>query len=252
MGMPLGYQPDRWGQEFGELDAPAWAKPFAASVKPPLKTRPKRLWEVIPNDPNYQRYIPIDYRLDATRLVGGLAQDLQRGKSAHFWAELADWGLTTAEISELLSAPAALVAGVFSPLLGAASSFLALGAGYHEAWMKIAEDQAASGYSRGAVMGADRRSPSLVRQYFGNLHFHYPGNGQGDRVAKATHDAGLVTGYLHGRALRQNQRTIFWRDLGRRMTEQSHRGPQSQWRSRDWSDWYTATAAVFRRYHLTA
>ena len=217
MSVPLRYQhgPGRWGREFGEREAPL---PMARRMMPP---RPKRLWEVIPDDPNYQKYIPIDYRLDATRLVGGLAEDLKRGQGAEVWTELADWGLTAAEIFKLASEPALLVAGILSPLLGLASSFLALGAGYQEAWAKIAEDKAASGYSRGALMGANRRSPSLVRQYFGNLRFPYPGNEHGAKVAKATHDAGLITGYLHGRALRQNQRTIFWRDLGRRMGDQS-------------------------------
>jgi hypothetical protein len=238
-----------WGQEFGGLDAPGLVKPF---VQAAVRARPKRLWEVIPDDPDYQKYIPINYRLDATRLVGGLAQDLQRGKSAHFWVELTEWGLNTAEIFELLSATGSLVAGLLGPFLGTAASFLALGAGYQEAWEKIAEEKAASGYSRGAVMGANKRSPGLLREYYGHLTFSYPGNEHGARVAKVTHNAGLVTGYLHGRALRQNQRVIFWHDLGRRMPDQSHRGPQSQWRQQDWSEWYGEAAAAFRRDHLTA
>jgi hypothetical protein len=96
------------------------------------------------------------------------------------------------------------------------------------------------------------RPSSLVREYFGNLVFTNTFYQEGANVAKASHDAGLVTGYLHGRALRQNQRTIFWHDLGYRMGDQSYRGPQSQWSSQDWSFWYTDAAGYFRRYHLTA
>ncbi len=129
MSMPSRYHADPWGHEFGELDVPSWVKPF---VQAAVRARPKRLWEVIPDDPNYQKYIPINYRLDATRLVG-LAQDLQRGKSAHIWVELTEWGRS--------------------------------------------------------------RSPNA---------------------------------------------------------RQSHRGPQSQWRPRDWSEWYGEAAVAFRRNHLTA
>lgn len=231
------YQADPWGWELGELEAAG----------------PKRLWEVIPDDPDYQKYIPIEYRLDATQLVGGLAEDLRQGQSAHVWVELADWGLTGAEIFELVSATSALALAMSlaGPLLGLAASFLAIGAGYQEAAAEIAADSSASGYSHGAVMGADKCPPSLVRDYFGNLSFSNTFYQEGADVAKVSHNAGLITGYLHGRALRQNQRVIFWRDLGRRMGDQSYRGPQSQWSSRDWNYWYIDAGAVFRRDHLT-
>ena len=62
--------------------------------------------------------------------------------------------------------------------------------------------------------------------------------------------AGLVAGYVQGRLLTQNQRVILWRDLGRRMGDQSYRGPAKQWGQRQWRDWYTDLAAVFRGYHL--
>jgi hypothetical protein len=248
MSMRFGYRPDPWGGEFEELFAPVWAEAAVDTA------HPQRLWEVIPNDPDYRKYIPIDYRLDATQLVGGLAEDLQHGQSAHVWVELADWGITGTEIFELISATSALALGMSlaSPLLGLVASFLAIGAGYQEASAEIAKDSSASGYSRGAVMGADGRPSSLVREYFGNLVFTNTFYQEGANVAKASHDAGLVTGYLHGRALRQNQRTIFWHDLGYRMGDQSYRGPPSQWSSQDWSFWYTDAAGYFRRYHLTA
>jgi hypothetical protein len=142
--------------------------------------------------------------------------------------------------------------GLASPAFALAASFAVLGVGYQEAWEEIADKSSASGYARGVVMGADRRSSRLVREYFGNFSFSNPVDEHASKVEKASHDVGLIVGHLHGRVLRQNQCTIFWHDLGRRMGDQSYRGPTSQWSSKDWRDWYTDAAAVFRRDHLTA
>ena len=64
-------------------------------------------------------------------------------------------------------------------------------------------------------MGANRRSVSLLREFYGNF---YPPPDQylrgGEKVAKANHDVGLAAGYLHGRVLTENQKTIFFHDLG--------------------------------------
>jgi hypothetical protein len=248
MSTPLGYHADPWGRTFGELEEFWPPVPKAGWLG---KVRPRSLWEVIPNDPDYRKYIPIEYRLNAKDIVGYLAQDLQKGKSAHTWVELAHLGLTVAEIAAETSALVAGLAIAGGPL-AAAATFIALGLPYQQAAEEIAKKSSASGYSRGVVMGAAKRSPRLVREYFGNLTFRMPGFEENAKVAKANHHAGLVAGYLHGRALTKNQHAIFWRDLGHRMGDQSKRGPQSQWRSKDWSDWYTDTAAAFRRDHLTA
>jgi hypothetical protein len=243
MSTPLGYHADPWSRTSGELEA--WRP-----IKAARPVRPKSLREAIPDDRDYRKYIPIEYRLDAKSIVGYLAQDLHRGKSAHTWVELSHLGLGTAEV---IAHTSALIGGL--SLLGAplslVANFLALGAPYQGAAEKIAKSSSASGYSRGVVMGADERSSRLVREYFGNLRFRY-NFAAGDKVAKANHDTGLVAGYLDGRLLTQNQRAIFWRDLGHRAGDQSYRGPRSQWNSRDWVTWYTSIAAVFRRDHLTA
>ena len=245
MSTPFRYHADPSGQNLGELEGPSWMEAARQQL------RPKPLWEVIPDDPNYQKYIPIEYRLNATRIVGYLAQDLQQGQSAHVWLELAHLGIDTAEAifesSELIG-----LLGLASPAFALAASFAVLGVGYQEAWEEIAEKSSASGYSRGVVMGADGRSSRLVGEYFGNLFFSNPVDEHAIKVEKASHDVGLVVGHLHGRVLRQNQRTIFWHDLGRRLRDQSGRGPTSQWSSKDWRDWYTDVAIVFRRDHLTA
>ena len=235
---------------------------------------------MIPNDPNYRKYVPIEYRLDARSIVAYLADDLRKGKAARIWVELAHHGVipgaesrpsplapylavegahgglmgvetvtTVAEAAPVVG----LVGGIAAPFLVLAGAFMELAEADREAAEKIAKDNAASGYSRGAVMGADMRSASLVREYYGNFsprrNDFLP---SGAKVAKANHDVGLAAGYLHGRVLTKNQKTIFFRDLGSRMGDQSYRGPTSQWRSRDWIDRYTDSAAFFRRYHLTA
>ena len=99
-------------------------------------------------------------------------------------------------------------------------------------------------------MGADRRRASQVRDYFGNLWIGNTFSELGAKVATANHHAGLVAGYLEGRLLSKNQHAIFWHDLGHRMGDQSYRGPLDRWGERDWQDWYTDVAAVFRRDHL--
>jgi hypothetical protein len=246
MSVPLEYHGgELWGWPSREAEVPAG---FGVRT---LAPRSQRLWEVIPDDPDYQKYVPLEYRLDAKRIVGDLAQDLQRGKSAHIWVELAHLGIAAVEIAAETST---LVAGLglAGPVLGMVGSLLAIGAGYQEAAEKIAEDSSASGYSRGVAMAANKRSVRLLREYFGNLLFTNSFFPEGAKVAKANHNAGLVAGYLHGRVLTDNQRVIFWRDLGRRMGDQSYRGPSAQWSSKDWRDWYTDAAGYFRRYHLTA
>jgi hypothetical protein len=209
------------------------------------------LASVIPDDPNYQKYIPINYRLNAKKIVGEVAQDLSsRGKSAHFWVELAHGGLVAAEI---FGEAFTLVAGlaIAGPILGLVATGLALGAPYYEAGEKIASNWSATGFSRGVVIGADKRRAHLVKDYFGNDYFPpNPAFPRGRSIAIGNYKMGLLVGYVNGRALSENQRAIFWRDLGHRMGDQSYRGPNSRWGRREWIDWYVTAAAVFRRDHL--
>lgn len=214
------------------------------------QTSSRALANVIPDDPDYRRHIPIEYRLDAKELVGYLAQDLSRGRSAHLWTELAHLGIAAGEI---FAASAAIVEGLAlaAPVLGVVGPFLALGAPLQEAAKEIAERWAATGYSRGAVMGSDGRSASLLRDYYGNDYFppnySFPA---GRNVAIANYRVGLFTGYVNGRVLSKNQRAIFWHDLGHRMGSQSWRGPVERWGRREHLEWYTDVAAAFKRDHL--
>jgi hypothetical protein len=219
-----------------------------------LKRRAIPLHRVIPDDPDYRKHVPIDYRLNAKAIVGVLAQDLSSGKSLDKAMGVADAAITGAEIFALVGETSALAGGLAfaGPVVGLAASFLALGAGYHEAAAKIAAEWAATGFSRGVVLGAEKRfGPRHVIAYFGNLSFpRNPAFPRGRAAAIANHKAGLVAGFAQGRLLSPNQRVIFWRDLVRRMGDQSHRGPQRQWGGREWVDYLTSVAAFFRRYHL--
>jgi hypothetical protein len=164
--------------------------------------------------------------------------------------ELGHAGLTAAEIFAETSTLVGALA-IAGPVLGLVATGLALGAGYQEAGEKIAADWSATGFARGAVMGADRRRASEVKDYFGNDYF--PPNPQfprGRLIAMGNYKMGLLVGYAQGRRLSRDQRTIFWRDLGQRMGDQSYRGPSAQWQRRDWIDWYVSAAAVFRANHL--
>ena len=215
------------------------------------RARAFALGRKIPDDPNYQRHVPLEYRLDAKAIVGEVAQDIsKRGGKAHFWVEISHLAIVGAEI---FAEASLLVAGlsIAAPLLALAGTFLALGAGYAEAAEKIAAKWAATGYSRGVVMGANRRKASMLRDYFGNDYFPpNPVFPRGRDVAIANYRMGLLVGYVHGRALTNNQMVIFWRDLGRRMGDQSYRGPQTTWNRRQRMDWYIEAAAVFKSHHL--
>jgi hypothetical protein len=238
--------------EFGETSNPTSPAPRPAARRTPQQST-FALVRSIPDDPDYRKHVPINYRLNAKKIVGEVAQDLSsKGKSAHFWVELTHLGLVAAEI---FAEASLLVAGlaIGAPVLALAAVFLALGAPYYEAAEKIGAKWAATGFSRGVVMGANKRKASLVKDYFGNDYF--PPNPQfprGRSIAMANYKVGLLVGYVQGRvlSLSPNQHVIFWRDLGHRMGNQSHRGPQGQWKRREWIDWYVTAAAVFRRDHL--
>ena len=156
---------------------------------------------MIPDDPDYRKHIPLNYRLNAKKLVGEVAQDLSsRGKSAHFWIELAHWGIVLAEMFELAGALA-----IASPILGTILTFLALGEPYRELAEEIAAEWSGRGFSRGVVMGADGRSAKLLKEYFGSDYIPpYSGFPRGRAIAMANYRMGLLVGYALGRVLCPN------------------------------------------------
>lgn len=137
-----------------------------------------------------------------------------------------------------------MTGGLAGPLLGLAGSLLALGAGYQEAAEKMAQEWSASGLSRGVVMGADRRPARQVTETFGRLSFPpSPFFPRGCDLAITNYRGGLFGGYVQRRLLSAN-RVIFWRDLGRRMGDQSYRRPQRRCEPLDWRKCYVDVAAA--------
>jgi hypothetical protein len=212
------------------------------------------LLALVPNVPDYRNPLPIEFRIDAKKMVGDLAQDLHGlGEKAHVLMEAVDWGITSVEIFGLIAETSALAGtlAVLGPVLAWASGFVALGAPYVEAAKEIAAREAASGFSAGLVMGANNASFRKMKEYFGNLVF--PKNDflpQGKAIATANYRAGLVAGFAQARALCPAQRDVIMRDVGRRMGDQSWRGDPSRWSDRDRRNWYIDVAATFNGAHL--
>jgi hypothetical protein len=212
------------------------------------------LVRAIPDDPDYQKYVPLDYSLNAKIAVGEVAQDLKsNGASAHTYIELVHAGIELIEIFELLSGAPALAGtlAVAAPLLSVVAIGYGLGAPYYEIAQGIAENWSATGFSRGVAMGADGRKANLVKDYFGNAYFSnnkFLPNGKS--IAAANYRMGLIVGYAQGRRLSKNQRAIFWNDIKRRMGYQSYRGASKGWNRTEWIDWYQTVANIFRRDHL--
>jgi hypothetical protein len=212
------------------------------------------LLALVPNVPGYRDPLPIEYRIDAKKMVGDLAQDLHGlGEKAHVLMEAADWGITAVEMFQLLAETSALAGtlAVLGPVLAWAAGFVALGAPYVEAAKEIAAREAASGFSAGLVMGANDASFRKMKEFFGNLTF--PRNDflpQGKAIATANYRAGLVAGFAQARALCPAQRAVVMRDIGRRMGDQSWRGDPSRWSGRDLRNWYIDASATFNAAHL--
>jgi outer membrane protein OmpA-like peptidoglycan-associated protein len=206
---------------------------------------------LIPNIPDYRKYVPINYKLNAKKIVGEVAQDVSsKGESAHFWIEMLHFGLIAAEI---FAETSILVAGlaIAGPVLTLAGGFLALGLSCLKPAEEAAARWSATGFSRGVVMGADQAPAQLVKDYFGNDYFEKDNFCPQVRdVRIANYKMGLLAGYVQGRLLCPNQLVIFWRDLGHRMGDQSYRGDSKRWARRAWIDWYVTVAATFTAHHL--
>ena len=142
--------------------------------------------------------------------------------------------------------------GVVFPIVAAViGQWVSLGAGYAAAREAIAEDNMASGFSRGVVLGADHRPPTILKDSFWKF---WPDPNPFDQdaavIAQKAYNQGLIAGYMQGRELSEKQRALLWRDIGRHVGDQSYRGPSADWTDAQWVDWYITAAAALRRYHF--
>jgi hypothetical protein len=201
------------------------------------------LLRAIPDNADYARFVPLDYRLNAKAIVGKLSTDLEQLKdpSAKDLRKFAEQVFKFVSGGSPVNVMLKILVGALKNIPG----------GYLAAAAKIADEYAASGFSRGVVLGAEPRPRSYLIDTFGRdlipTNRAFP---LGGKIADANYGAGLVAGYVQGKALSKNQRVIFWKDLRRRMGDQSYRGATSTWSTKQWRDWYVDVAAAFRRYHL--
>jgi hypothetical protein len=120
MNRPLSFAPETFETESTSLSL------FALS-------------RVIPDDPDYRKYVPLNYRLNAKEIVGEVAEDLRSGfgwETSILSGGARDWSFRRS---------GGLVSG---------------GSG------KDRGRRSATGFSRGAVMGAERRQAKLVKGVF--------------------------------------------------------------------------------------
>ena len=161
---------------------------------------------------------------------------------------------TVLGLAEMFTEAELVVAlGEVFPIVSAViGQWFSLGAGYAAARAEIAKDNMASGFSRGAVLGADGRKPALLKDYFWKFSPDpNPFDEDAGKIAQTAYNQGLVAGFMQGHELSEAQREWFWKDIGRRVGDESARGAPDTWSRDEWVDWYILAAATFREAHLT-
>jgi hypothetical protein len=201
------------------------------------------LLRAIPDNPDSARFIPLDYRLDAKAIVGKLSSDLEQLKDP----SAKDIGKFAKDVFKFVGGGSPV--SVMLNILGGALKNIP--GGYLGAAAEIADDWAKSGFARGVAVGAGRRSQKYLIETFS--HDYIPKNHffpHGRTIAAANYGAGLVAGYIQGKALTKNQHAIFWGDIRRRMGDRAHHGDRSAWTTQNWRNWYVDVGSAFRGYHL--
>ena len=176
------------------------------------------------------------------------------GKHAlEFTLDLVDgihMGLGVAEVAGV----AGLLSEVLGPIAGEAAVLVAIGTAHAEAINEVITDQMLSGFSRGVVLGADKRSASYVKSNFVKWspvpNSVYPEYGKKFQNA---YNQALIAGYAQGKRLTKEESGAFFSDLFSRMSvgPAVTYGPDSkQWSDKTWVDYYVEVASVFRAQHL--
>ena len=202
------------------------------------------LMQAIPDSADWRRHVPLNYQLDAKTIVGKLAQDLGELKAP-----------STSELGKMAKDIFSFATGgsVIAPVNILLAALKNIPGGYMAASAKVGRDEAARGFSHGVVMGAGKKSFNYMKNLFGYRIFppeNYTFTANGRTIAMANYRAGLLAGFLQGRALTNRQRVIFWRDLRQRLGEQAYLKPFSGASHKQWDSWYREIATLFRRYHL--
>ena len=143
---------------------------------------------------------------------------------------------------------------VAGPIAGMAAVYVALGNAHADAINSVIKDQIHSGFSRGVVLGADRRPESFVKYHFVKHsrvpHTVYPEYGAKFQNA---YNLALAAGYAQGKQLTKPESGAFFSDLFKRMSVHpsiTYGEDSKEWSERSWLDYYIECAALFRRDHL--
>ena len=143
---------------------------------------------------------------------------------------------------------------IAAPVAGMAAVFIAIGSAHAEAINSNISHQMYSGFSRGVVLGADHRSVEYLKEHWVKWspvsNAVYPEYG---RKFQQAYNTALMAGYAQGKALTDEERKAFFKDLIARLPENptvTYGENSKEWSDRSWRDYYTETAAVFRRDHL--
>lgn len=177
---------------------------------------------------------------------------LEIWEAVHVIAALADGTAVGALLGE---GALGFLVEVGGPVAGAAAVFVALGLSYTEERKAIAEENLASGFSRGAVMGGDQDSFTQTKDSFYQWDaIPNPSDEAAGAVAQNAYNAGLYAGWVQGNELSKNQRAILWTDLGQAYAGDvaAEFGESSDRSDKDWVNFYIAMAATFRKTYLAA
>jgi hypothetical protein len=138
--------------------------------------------------------------------------------------------------------------GVAAPFAGFLANMLALGSGYAEARAKIAKDRVRIGFAKGFVLGADWRSWKYAKSMFWEARPE-PNSWDQDagKIAQKAFNLGLVSGFIQGRKLSQQQRDFFWHSLTQTLTtgDRVYFADSKTWAPSMWLNWYTRVAGSF-------
>jgi hypothetical protein len=170
-----------------------------------------------------------------------------------FVIEALEIGFGVAEKTALLGS-LALPLEVTGPIAGMAAVWVELGNAHADAINSLIREQIVSGFSRGVVLGADRRPADYVKYNFVKYspvpNSVYPEFG---RKFQNAYNSALVAGYAQGKALTKEQSGAFFSDLFARMSENpavTYGEDSKLWTDKNWTDYYTDCAIVFTRDHL--
>jgi hypothetical protein len=144
---------------------------------------------------------------------------------------------------------AANALGVLTTYVGV---WMSLAGAWAQAKADILTDNAKSGASLGAVLGANDAGPHYIasQNFWMRSRPSYPAYREAENAAKNIHNIAFVAGYAEGKSLKPNQKGNLFKFLHARMTivDQAYytSGPWNEWSAGKRRDYYFQCAANFR------